>query len=36
LLRTVTRGGKSLGEILVAEGLAERWSGKRGDWCRSD
>lgn len=33
LLRTVTRGGRSLGEELVAEGLAERWQGRRGSWC---
>jgi micrococcal nuclease len=33
LLRTVTRGGRSLGEQLVAEGLAERWQGRRGSWC---
>ena len=33
LLRTVTRGGQSLGERLVAEGLAEPWRGHRGDWC---
>ncbi len=33
LLRTVTRDGASLGEQLVAEGLAERWSGRRGNWC---
>jgi micrococcal nuclease len=32
-LRTVTRGGESLGGELVAEGLAERWKGYRGDWC---
>ena len=33
LLRTVTRGGTSIGAQLVAEGLAERWQGRRGDWC---
>ena len=33
LLRTVTRGGRSLGAVLVDEGLAEPWQGKRGDWC---
>ena len=32
-LRTVTRGGESLGGELVAEGLAESWKGYRGDWC---
>jgi endonuclease YncB( thermonuclease family) len=33
-LRTITRGGRSLGGVLVAEGLAERWIGYRRDWCR--
>lgn len=33
LLRTVTRGGDSLGEALVDEGLAEEWKGYRGSWC---
>ena len=33
LLRRVTRGGHSLGAILVAEGLAEPWQGRRSDWC---
>ena len=33
LLRTVTRHGRSLGGQLVAEGLAEVWQGRRGDWC---
>lgn len=32
-LRVVTRGGRSLGALLEAEGLAEHWQGKRGDWC---
>jgi len=32
-LRVVTRGGQSLGAMLEAEGLAEHWKGKRGDWC---
>lgn len=32
-LRIVTRGGESLGTILVAEGLAETWTGRRRDWC---
>ncbi len=35
LLRTVTRSGKSLGDVLVAEGLAERWTGRRRNWCRA-
>ncbi len=32
-LRIVKRGGRSLGDQLVAEGLAEPWRGKRSDWC---
>jgi endonuclease YncB( thermonuclease family) len=32
-LRTVTRDGRSIGEILVAEGLAHRWDGARHPWC---
>lgn len=33
LLRTVTRDGESLGAVLVDEGLAEEWRGRRGSWC---
>jgi micrococcal nuclease len=32
-LRVVTRHGRSLGDTLIAEGLAEPWRGKRSDWC---
>lgn len=32
-LRIVTRGGRSLGDLLVAEGLARTWSGRREPWC---
>lgn len=32
-LRTVTRRGQSLGERLVEEGLARRWTGPEHDWC---
>ena len=32
-LRTITRHGASLGSTLEAEGLAEHWQGRRGDWC---
>jgi endonuclease YncB( thermonuclease family) len=32
-LRTIERGGRSLGEILVTEGLARRWDGARRSWC---
>ncbi len=33
LLRVVTRRGQSLGRILVDEGLARRWGGRRKPWC---
>jgi len=33
LLRTVTRSGRSLGDRLIAEGLAEPWQGRRRNWC---
>jgi endonuclease YncB( thermonuclease family) len=33
-LRIVTRGGQSLGDVLVAEGLARTWSGQREPWCK--
>lgn len=32
-LMVVTRGGESLGAVLVAEGLAEAWGGPRKAWC---
>lgn len=32
-LRVVKRGGQSLGQVLVREGLAERWGGPRREWC---
>jgi micrococcal nuclease len=32
-LRVVTRGGRSLGDSLVAEGLARTWAGRREPWC---
>ncbi len=32
-LRIVTRDGASLGQALVAEGLARRWDGARHPWC---
>lgn len=33
LLRIVERDGQSLGEQLVDEGLARRWTGRRLPWC---
>jgi endonuclease YncB( thermonuclease family) len=33
LLRTVWTGGRNIGEVLIAEGLAEPWRGRRSDWC---
>ncbi len=32
-LRIVTRGGTSVGSVLVAEGLARPWEGRRRPWC---
>ena len=32
-LRTFHRDGQSLGDILVAEGLAHPWNGNRESWC---
>lgn len=32
-LRVVTRGGRSIGDTLVAEGLARSWTGRRQPWC---
>jgi endonuclease YncB( thermonuclease family) len=33
-LRTITRHGRSVGDTLIAEGLARRWDGARRSWCR--
>lgn len=32
-LRIVMVDGQSAGQVLVAEGLARKWSGKRRPWC---
>ncbi|KPP83643.1 nuclease homologue [Erythrobacter sp. HL-111] len=32
-LMMVTRGGANLGEVLLREGLAERYGGARREWC---
>jgi micrococcal nuclease len=32
-LRVVVRAGRSLGDQLVAEGLARTWTGRREPWC---
>jgi endonuclease YncB( thermonuclease family) len=32
-LRVLVRDGHSLGDILVSEGLARTWSGRREPWC---
>lgn len=32
-LRIVAREGKSIGDQLVAEGLARTWAGRREPWC---
>lgn len=36
LLREVRRNGRSLGSVLVAEGLAEPWRGRRSNWCTGE
>jgi micrococcal nuclease len=33
MLRVVLRKGSSIGHILVAEGLARHWEGRRRSWC---
>jgi len=35
LLRVVVRGGRSLGDQLVREGLARTWTGRREPWCNA-
>jgi endonuclease YncB( thermonuclease family) len=32
-LRVLIRGGRSLGDQLVSQGLARTWSGRREPWC---
>lgn len=32
-LRVLVRGGRSLGDQLVREGLARTWDGRRHPWC---
>lgn len=32
-LATVTVSGKDVGEILISEGLARPWTGRRQPWC---
>lgn len=32
-LRVVTRGGQSLGDSMIDDGLAEPWRVRRSDWC---
>jgi endonuclease YncB( thermonuclease family) len=32
-LRIIGRNGQSLGQVLVAEGLARTWDGARHSWC---
>lgn len=32
-LRVLVRNGQSLGDMLVAEGLARTWNGRREPWC---
>ena len=32
-LSTIMREGRSLGDMLISEGLARRWDGARRSWC---
>ena len=32
-LRVIQRNGRSVGDTLIAEGLARRWDGARRSWC---
>lgn len=32
-LRVLVRNGRSIGDVLVSEGLARTWSGRREPWC---
>ena len=32
-LRVLTRGGQSIGDVMVAEGLAHEYSGAKTSWC---
>ena len=32
-LRIIKRDGRSIGDTLIAEGLARRWDGARRSWC---
>lgn len=36
LLRTVSTDGRNVGALLIAEGLAEPWRGRRSDWCAQE
>nr|WP_295465153.1 thermonuclease family protein [Mesorhizobium sp.] len=36
ILATITVDGKDVGAILIAEGLARPWEGKRRSWCAPD
>ncbi|HEY8616166.1 MAG TPA: thermonuclease family protein [Phenylobacterium sp.] len=33
LLRRVEVDGRDVGDLLVAEGLAQRWGGRKARWC---
>lgn len=32
-LRIIKRNGRSLGDIMIAEGLAHQWRGRKESWC---
>jgi endonuclease YncB( thermonuclease family) len=33
LLRVIERNGRPITDVLIAEGLARRWDGRRHSWC---
>lgn len=33
LLRVIQRDGRSITDVMVAEGLARKWDGRRRSWC---
>jgi micrococcal nuclease len=35
-LRVVMRDGRSIGDILVSEGIARTWTGRRQPWCGAE
>lgn len=36
ILATITVDGRDVGKILIEEGLARPWEGKRRSWCATE